>query len=99
MSSRGNGEISIPDIHVYITLFKIFCSEFIKVFSLAYPVSLINLKDTIALKKENENIRRVIGKVMPGSDMDNKYIFYSAFNTKPGGGKTVDHYDITDKRY
>ncbi len=66
-------------------------------YPMVYYLSSIKLADTVALKKENGNIRKVIGNVMPGIDKDNKYIFYSAFNTKPDGRKTVDHYDLTDK--
>lgn len=60
-----------------------------------YYLSSIKLADTLALKKENENIRKIIGNVMPGIDKDNKYIYYSAFNMTPGGKKTVGHFDIT----
>lgn len=67
----------------------------------AYPVvyylSKINLKDTLAIRRENEQIKKVIGKAMPGIDKDKKYVFYAAFNQRPTGYKTVDHYDMTDK--
>ena len=65
-------------------------------YPMIYYLSAINLKDTVAIKKENENIRKVIGTVMPGIDKNKKYVFYAAFNTGPGGGKTVEHFDITD---
>ena len=66
-------------------------------FPMVYYLSSIKLTDTVALKKENAMIRKTIGTVMPGIDKDNKYIFYSAFNTGRDGRKTADHYEFTDK--
>jgi len=62
-----------------------------------YYQSKINLKDTVALKKENEAIKKVIARLMPGIDRDKKYVLYSAFNQLPRGGRYVDSYDMTDK--
>jgi len=67
------------------------------VFPMIYYLSDIKLKDTIALKKENESIRKVIGQAMPGIDKDKKYVFYSVFNQMPDGTKAFDHFDITEK--
>lgn len=66
-------------------------------FPLIYYRSSINLKDTAAVKKENDQIRKEIGNVMPGINMDKKYVFYSAFNKRPAPKQTVDHFDMTDK--
>jgi hypothetical protein len=67
------------------------------VFPMIYYLSDIKLKDTTALKKENEDIRKVIGEAMPGIDKDKKYVFYSVFNQMPDGTKAFDHFDITEK--
>jgi hypothetical protein len=67
------------------------------VFPIVYYLSDINLKDTVALKRENANIKKVIGNVMPGINKDKKYVFYSIFNQMPDGTRTFDHYDLTDK--
>jgi len=66
-------------------------------YPMVYYLSQIKLNDTTAIKNENEQIKKIIGEAMPGIDKDKKYILYSAFNVKPGGGKTVDHYDINEK--
>jgi len=66
-------------------------------FPVVYYFSSIKLADTTGIKRENENIRKVIGNVMPGIDKNNKYIYYSAFNMKPDGKKTMDHFDMTEK--
>jgi len=67
------------------------------VFPMIYYLSDIKLADTIALKKENEHIRKVIGNVMPGIDKDKKCVLYAAFNQMPDGSKAFDHFDMTDK--
>jgi hypothetical protein len=66
-------------------------------FPMVYYLSHISLKDTNAIKKENTEIKKVLSEVMPGIDKDNKYVFYDAFNERPTGKKTVDHFDMTDK--
>ncbi|MDB5152567.1 MAG: hypothetical protein JWR54_1318 [Mucilaginibacter sp.] len=67
------------------------------VFPLVYYMSSIKLKDTTALRKENEIIKKVIGKVIPGIDKDKKYVFYDAYNEWPRSDKSVDRYDMPDK--
>jgi hypothetical protein len=62
-----------------------------------YYLTNVNLKDTVAIKKENETIRKVIGKTITGIDQENKYVFYSAFNEWPTGVKTVEHFDMKQK--
>ncbi|MEZ2335209.1 hypothetical protein AB6735_06220 [Mucilaginibacter sp. RCC_168] len=67
------------------------------VFPMIYYVSSIKLKDTTAIKQENENIKKMIGQTLPGIDQDKKYVLYSAFNESPSGIKTVDHFDMIAK--
>jgi hypothetical protein len=67
------------------------------VFPLVYYMSSIKLKDTAALRKENEIIKKVTGKVIPGIDKDKKYVFYDAYNEWPRSDRSVDRYDMTDK--
>lgn len=61
-----------------------------------YPVvkykSIINLKDTSALKKENDALQKVIGHIFKGIDLDNKIILYQAVNQLPDGISMVKHY-------
>jgi hypothetical protein len=65
-------------------------------FPMVYYMSRISLKDTNAIKRENLQIKKVIGGLMPGIDKDNKYVFYDAFNKKPNGANTVEHFDMVD---
>lgn len=62
-----------------------------------YYRSKIDLKDTAALRKENNAVKRVIEHVFPGITQNNKYLLYSAFNELPTGGRYVKSYDVTDK--
>jgi hypothetical protein len=66
-------------------------------FPMIYYLTNIKLKDTTALKKENEVIRKVIDNTIPGLDKENKYVMYSAFNEWPTGIKTVEHFDMKQK--
>ncbi|MVN21414.1 hypothetical protein GO621_07680 [Mucilaginibacter sp. HMF7410] len=66
-------------------------------FPMIYYLSSIKLKDTLGLKRENEQVKKVIGKALPGIDQDKKYVLYSVFNGLPDGKKTLEHFDITDK--
>jgi len=66
-------------------------------FPLVYYMTHFNLKDTMEVKKENLQIRKVIDKLIPGLHDNNKYVLYSAFNVQPNGYKTVDHFDMRDR--
>jgi hypothetical protein len=67
------------------------------VFPMVYYKSVIKLKDTAGLRKENENIKKVIGKAIPGIDQDKKYVFYDAYNERPRFDRSVDRYDMPNK--
>lgn len=60
-------------------------------------LSTIKLTDTVALKKENEAIGKVIGSMMTGIDKDKKYIYYTIYNVTPKGVPVTDHYDLRQK--
>jgi hypothetical protein len=66
-------------------------------YPMVYYMTHISLKDTNAIKMENIEVKKEIGKMMPGIDKDNKYVFYDAFNERPTGKKAVDHFDMVDK--
>jgi hypothetical protein len=62
-----------------------------------YYISSIKVADTTAIKKENAEIRKIIGTVMPGIDMDNKYILYSVSNAIPSTTENTPRFDMVDK--
>ena len=67
------------------------------VFPQIYYISHIKLADTNAIKMENAKIQKVITKILPGVDKDNKYIYFSAFKNMPDGSGTFDHFDMIEK--
>ena len=67
------------------------------VFPLVYYKSTVKLTDDAGLKKENDNIKKVIGKLIPGIDQNKKYVYYDAFNEWPRSDRSVDRIDLIDK--
>lgn len=45
--------------------------------------SSINIKDTIALKAENEKVKKEVNQIFLGINQNGKYIVYQAFNDIP----------------
>ncbi len=61
-------------------------------------ITKVSVNDTVALKKENLVIQKNIGKIFPGIDVDEKYIYYTAFNHLPKGKHgRPPFFDITQK--
>jgi len=67
----------------------------------SYPVvyyrSTVKLKDIKGLQRENENLQKVIGKIIPGIDQNKKYVYYDAFNEFPKYSTSVDRYEMIEK--
>lgn len=67
----------------------------------SYPVvyykSIVKLKDIKGLQKENDNLQKVIGKIIPGIDQNKKYVYYDAFNEFPKYTTSVDRYEMIEK--
>ena len=67
----------------------------------SYPVvyyrSTVKLKDVKGLQKENDSLKKVIGKIIPGIDQNKKYVYYDAFNEFPKYDRSVDRYEMIDK--
>ena len=57
----------------------------------------IDLKDTIALKKENLDIQKHIGDLFNGIDKNNKYIIYGAYNYLPIQNSENRYYGFVQK--
>jgi hypothetical protein len=66
-----------------------------------YPIicylTKINLKDVAAIERENNEIKKKIGLVMPGIDKNKTLLHYAAYNEMMSNKASVPHYDITDK--
>lgn len=57
----------------------------------------ISLKDSNALKTENEKIKTEVNRIFKGIDKDKKFVFYKAFNEMPDGVKKLDQYGFVDE--
>lgn len=55
-------------------------------------LSKISLKDTVALRKENDELKKVIGTILPGIEKEKKYVFFKACNEIPNGKTPVESY-------
>jgi hypothetical protein len=66
-------------------------------FPVVHYLSTINIKDTVSIKNENMQVRKMISHIMPGLNKNKKYVFYSAFNEMPSSLKEVDRFEMTDK--
>jgi len=62
-----------------------------------YYITHLKLSDTAAIKRENESIKKIIGKAIPGIDKDKKLLFYSAFNEMPSSARGVQRFDMVQK--
>jgi hypothetical protein len=63
-------------------------------FPMVYYISRINVKDTVAIRKENNAIKSTIDKTIPGLANNKKYVLYSAFNELPNSRRESDHYNM-----
>jgi len=62
------------------------------IFPMVTYISKINLKDTVSLKNENEELKKIIGTLFPGVDKDKKYVFFQVYNEIPTGKTPIEHY-------
>jgi hypothetical protein len=60
-------------------------------------LSDINLQDTVALKTENDMVKKEVNKLFTGINQDKKYVYYGVFNEMPNPGRTVDHHEFKDE--
>lgn len=67
-------------------------------FPMVYYLSDINLKDTTALKIENEKVKKEVSRIFTGINKNKKFVFYWAFKEIPDGKKTVEHYGFIDQQ-
>jgi len=56
-------------------------------YPMLYYLTTTPISDTVALKKENDEIQHIAGQVFQGIDKNNPVILYRAFNEMPEGAK------------
>lgn len=62
------------------------------VFPMVTYITSINLKDSLALKIENDGIKKIIVSLFPGIEKGKKYVFFQAYNDIPNGSLKQEHY-------
>jgi hypothetical protein len=98
VSAKYRVPLAIKGGPTHLEIIRIFNQEDATgTFPMIYYLTKIKVSDTIAIKKENEGIRKVIDQTIAGFDKENKYVLYSAFNEWPTGVKTVEHFDMRQK--
>lgn len=60
-------------------------------------LSSVSVKDTVALKQENDLIQEKIGAIFPGLDINNRSILYRAYNNQPNGENDPPYYGFAQK--
>ncbi len=60
--------------------------------------SSVYLKDTVALKVENDEFHSKLGTIFTGMDRNNKAVLYRAYNEKPNGQNSPRYYGFIKKQ-
>lgn len=91
--------LTLDNIDTKPKVFKIF-PEMIKegFYPMVHYLSNIDLKDTIALKIENQKVKKEVERLFTGIEKDKKFVLYRAFKEIPDGKKSVEQYGFIDKR-
>ncbi len=102
IAAEATAKIKFPivlnDVPTHPGIFKIFEGEFNDgYYPQVYYQSSIKLNDTAALRKENNEMMKVLPKVLPGIDKDTPWLLFTAFNKKPNAQESVPRFEI-DKR-
>ncbi|MEO3403898.1 hypothetical protein AAFN85_08340 [Mucilaginibacter sp. CAU 1740] len=66
-------------------------------FPAVFYVTKIDITDTAAVKKQNMEMQKVIGKILPGINEGRKYVYYSACNKLPLKATLVAHFDMVER--
>jgi hypothetical protein len=97
-NSKFKFPMTLDNIKTKPKVFKIFPKMINEgFFPMVYYLSDISLKDTIALKAENDKVKNEVNRLFKGINKDKKYVFYWAFKEIPDGKKSVEHYGFIDK--
>jgi hypothetical protein len=98
LNARYHFPLTLDKINTKPRLFRIY-PEIIRegVFPMIQYVSSIDLKDSTALKSENEKIKKQVVELFKGINKNKKYIFYQAFNKEPDGKTQLGHFGFADR--
>lgn len=85
----------LNDVPTHPRIFKIFEGEFNDgYYPQVYYQTSINVNDTSAVRKENNQILKALPKAFPGIDKDNQWLLFTAFNKLPNPKESVPRYEM-----
>lgn len=99
VNSRYTFPLTLHNVDTKPKVFRIYPQEMSEgIFPAVLYLTNINLKDTTALKIENEKVKIEVGKLFPGIDKEKKAVLYRAFNELPNSSNTkvVKNYGFVD---
>ncbi len=98
MNSKFTFPLTLDNVETKPRVFRIY-PQVIKegIYPMVQYLTKLNLKDTTALKLENEKVKKEINSLLTGINKDKKFVFYQAYNVLPGSKKLVEHYGFVDK--
>jgi hypothetical protein len=97
-SSKIKFPMVLNDVPTHPSIFNIFEGEFNDgYYPQVYYQSSIKLSDTVALRKENNEIMKSLPKLLPGIDKDTPWLLFTAFNKKPNPTESVPRYEMDNR--
>ena len=96
-NAKWNLPMKLENIQSKPTIFKVY-QQVTKegFFPMVYYLTNINLKDTAALRLENNTVRKEVDSIFTGINKDKKFIFYWAFNKIPTDTAKEELYEFID---
>ena len=99
IAAEATAKIKFPivlnDVATHPRVFKIFSGEFNDdYFPKIYYQTSINVSDTNAIRKENNEIMKTLPKLLPGIDKDTPRLLFTAFNKLPNPKESVPRYEM-----
>ena len=79
--------LTLEHVKTHPKVFKIlpFCVKDEGYFPMVAYTTSVSMNDTVALKAENNEVRREVDKIFTGISENKKYVLYTAYNEIPGG--------------
>lgn len=93
-----DSQMVLKDVPTHPRIFKIIAGEFNDgYYPKFYYQTSINVSDTNAIRKENNEIMKVLPSLYPGVNKGNGWLLFSAFNKLPNVKVSVPRYEMENK--
>jgi hypothetical protein len=88
----------LNSVPTHPSIFKIFSGEFNNgYYTQVYYQTSINVKDTAAVRKENNEMMKALPALLPGIDKDSPWLLFTAFNKLPNVKESVPRYEMDNR--